>query len=283
MQPNHSLTLIATTLVALILVVHSEKSAEAGRLISMSQGEHIIQVLASDIVRQYQAQKHTELLPIYFWKGREKIILLKGTDMILTEEHGGPAVIDLTHSALQSGPYFANTNDALSTLANFPSVPKFRPKIVELLDSPNSAVRVGALLALSRMPHTTLIPKIKARLTDESLDVRTAAIIAFGPTDNHVFVSFMLESPNNEAYLKKLVDQKLPISLPHPYRNEKVYSILEEYLSSPIRIKDMPVILQTVVNLQMNNLLRTKAVVHSRDPITEEFMQQCYRELGIQQ
>ncbi len=249
--------------------------------VSLARGAEIIDFLASEIVRQYPPEKQIDMLPIYFWDIQGKIILLKGTDLFISEDAGGPGILIFSQVALKDGPYFANTNDALTTMANFPCFPRYRGKFVELLKSPNAAVRVGALLALARMPHASLMPAISERLNDANDDVRRAAIIALGPTEHEVLSTFMLESKENEALMRKSVESGFPVPIAHPYRNAGVYLLLEDYLNSGFRANDIPVLLQTIVNLEMSTLMESRPIVHSTDTVAEKYLQQCYRELRI--
>ena len=277
-QPNYSLNLGQTS-------ARNGSTAEAqsngSQTVSQAQGEALILSLAAAVEKKYPPENNSKLIELYFFQGTPgKYSLLKGTDIFLRKEDGGPAVLEFKENSLAQGANFAGTEDPLSALANFPAHPKYRAKLAELLDSPNAAVRVGALLTLGRMPHPTLIPLLARSLKDDNLDVRCAAVMAFGVEERHILGTFLLERPENLAEAERLLALGQPLAVSHPYRNQEVHSVLSQYLAGPIRIGDFPVIIKTAVNLRMKDLISLTEQVHAQEPTVEAFLQQCYNELS---
>lgn len=273
--------IIIVLILNLILVLNSTTSGQKSLPIKQVQGEAIINALKLDIEKKYPEEKQTNLLELFYYKAPEGVyVLLKGTDLIIKgKEEAGIGILELYENSLSGGVHFANTDDPLSALANFPAHPKYRNKICELLKSPNAAVRVGALLTLARMPHASLVSLLEKSLYDENLDVRLAAIIAFGPTEHYITSTFILESQENMQMAKRSIEQQFPLPITLPYHTTQVETILTKYLNTPVRVKDMPAVLNTLVNLEMKKPILKTARIHSYDSSIEKFMKQCYEKL----
>ena len=251
-------------------------------IVSQAQGEAVISNLVAAIKVKYPANGTSSLLRLlYIEASPGNYSLLKDTDIIVPKEYSS-LIIEFQEGALSKGVHFADSRapfDPLISLANFPAHPKYRKKIAELLSSQNPAVRVGALLTLARMPHPTLIPLIAERLKDSNLDVRLAAVIAFGAEDIHVRNTFLLERPGNSAEMARQEAVNASWEPPHPYQNKEVEAILRRFLAAPVRIGDISAILNTAVTLKMKNLVSLTEQVHAVDRPIEAFLQQCYGKL----
>lgn len=254
--------------------------AQAAPPVTQAQGERIISRLVAEISKYYPAQRQTQLIKLFFYRSDSgEIVLMRSTDLFIGKEHGGPGIIELTENALAADMRFAGTDDPLASLANFPGHPKYRNTLTALLDSSNAGVRAGALLALTRVPHQSLVGPIARRLRDEHLDVRLAAVLALGSSRENVLNTFVLENPGAAERALRSSAGNQAIALSHPYRTNTVNALLVEYLNGPVRPSDMPAILNTLVTLEMREPIRSKVKIHSQDSGVEAFLQQCYRKL----
>ncbi|MBF0571305.1 MAG: HEAT repeat domain-containing protein [Candidatus Omnitrophica bacterium] len=200
-----------------------------------------------------------------------KYPLLKSTDVYIKRSDGSIAIFKPGPGALrEEGKSYCGANtDPFITLANFPPLPEFRNKLVRLLSSPIPAVRAAAAISLRGMPDRTLIPHLVKLLGDSNPDVRLAAVIALGSTESDIKRTSSEKDP-----------QKLFLGLLNPYDNETVFFALKKYIKGGVRNKDVPIILETLINLQINShedgFFQIVPKVDSHDKNMEKYLQKSY-------